>query len=224
MKINERLNWFRDSLVQILACPHANNSSNKSISHRLLKLQSQFNDIFNIYRELYYGKSSLGSVHLWDTDSTGFAGCFILYNTTKEDDSGSDDNNDILSRWSSIHILEASKRKEKWLYSLESTIYISITRHRGTTISGSLTKQRQREVDATANDEGHISSIGKFIEDIEDEMRSELEGLYIQKTSVDYIMDWGGDTKGEGQEMSELRKDLNEAVLARGLEGRLNLC
>jgi capping protein beta len=172
---------------------------------------------------LYYGKSSLGSVHLWDTDSTGFAGCFLLYNTSTEDDADNDDNNDIVSRWSSIHILEASKSKEKWLYSLESTIYISITRHPGTTISGSLAKQRQREVRATSNDEVHISNIGKFIEDIEDEMRSELEGLYIQKTSVDYIMDWGGGTKGEGQEMSELRKDLNEAVLARGLDGSLKL-
>eukprot|EP00804_Cyclotella_cryptica_P001320 CCRYP_020299-RA/>CCRYP_020299-RA protein AED:0.21 eAED:0.21 QI:37/1/1/1/1/1/3/172/288 len=207
----------------ILGCPQTNISGNKAISHRLVKLQSQFNDLFSIYRELYYGKSSLSSVHLWDTDSTGFAGCFLLYNTTKDDDAGNGDNNDDVSRWSSIHIVEASKCKDKWLYSLESTIYISIPRVPDTTISGSLTKRRQRKVSITGNDEVHISNIGKFIEDMENEMRSEIEGLYIQKTSLDYVMDCGGGTKGKEQEMSELMKDLNEAVLSRGLDGRLKL-
>jgi capping protein beta len=165
---------------------------------------------------LYYGKSSLSSVCLWDEGITegGFAGCFLIRNTTKDSVNGKDDS---VAKWSSIHILEALHTEEKWMYAITSTIFISITHPEGT-ISGSLTKQHKRVCNSSK--ERHIANVGKLIEDVEHEMRSQLEGVYIPKTRVDYIMN---SRKQEGSGASVLRKDLADAVLRRGVEGRVKL-
>jgi capping protein (actin filament) muscle Z-line, beta len=53
-------------------------------SDALRALESEANELWEVYRELYYGGDSVGSVYLWDHGSGGgrggggFAGCFAV--------------------------------------------------------------------------------------------------------------------------------------------------
>lgn len=109
-------------------------------------------------------------------------------------------------------------------YNLTTTILISISpfgsteNNKSTRITGSLVRQNTREckilsLDSISNQ--HIVNIGKFIEDVETEMRKEMDSLYIQKTKniVEMIRkDTMKPTQGQ-----EHTRVLNEAVLAMAM-------
>jgi capping protein beta len=190
-------------------------------SGRLRLIELQANEVFDIYRELYFGKStSVSSVYLWNKEegesveeaTSGFAGSFLIHN--KVDDG---------SYWNSIHVVDVGNVQEgKCHYKLTSTILISITPPsevvKSTTITGSLVRQNARECKISSQDSTssqHIINIGRFIEDVETEMRKEMDSLYIRKTQtiVDMIRK---DTlkPTQGQEHTRV---LNEAVLAMAM-------
>ena len=178
--------------------------------------------MFQIYRELYFGKSnSVSSVYLWDKEegegdiSAGFAGCFLIQNKVDDDNS-----------WNSIHVVDVGKlQKGNCQYKLTSTLLLSITPSeeevQSTNISGSLIRHNVREC-KVEDDSGHIINIGKFIEDMESEMRSAFGELYIKKTKniVEMIRQEGPRDKTEGQEHTKV---LNEAVLAMALNRKAKL-
>lgn len=205
-----------------------NNGFYPSDRVRLIELHA--NEVFDIYRELYFGKSSsVSSVYLWDKDeasdnnrvgnsnetpAAGFAGAFLIQNKVEND-----------SSWNSIHVVDVGKLDKKrgtCQYKLTTTILISISppsEHIKTaTITGSLVRQNTRECKVTTSTDTssqHIINIGKFIEDIETEMRKEIDSLYIQKTKniVEMIRkDTMKPTQGQ-----EHTRVLNEAVLAMAL-------
>jgi capping protein beta len=178
--------------------------------------------VFQIYRELYFGKSnSVSSVYLWDKEegdniSAGFAGCFLIQNKV-------DDNN----YWNSIHVVDVGQvQKGKCQYKLTSTLLLSITPSeeevQSTNISGSLIRHNVRECKVEDDNSSHIINIGKFIEDMESEMRSEMDSLYIQKTKnvVEMLRQEGQREKTEGQEHTKV---LNEAVLAMAMNRKAKL-
>mmetsp|Transcript_43320 Transcript_43320/g.79285 ORF Transcript_43320/g.79285 Transcript_43320/m.79285 type:complete len:258 (-) Transcript_43320:101-874(-) len=205
-------------------------------SERLRSLELHANEVFDVYRELYYGKAtSVSSVYLWDKDeetgggegkkneSLGFAGCFLIQNRV-------DDGN----YWNSVHVVDVGRvQKGKCQYKLTTTLLLSITppppppsgnkERQSTNISGSLIRHNVREckVSTTSSpndDDGssHIINIGKFIEDVESEMRSEMDSLYIQKTKT-VVEEIRKESPGEKTQGQEHTKVLNEAVLAMAM-------
>ena len=213
-------------------------------SEHLRQLELHANEVFDIYRELYFGKSSssVSSVYLWDKEKpsnnknnvepTGFSGAFLIQNKVDND-----------SYWNSIHVVDVGRIERRGSssmcqYKLTTTILISVTpsssetteqKECTTRISGSLIRQNVREckisssLDSSRSSIGseHIVNIGKFIEDVETEMRKEMDSLYIQKTRnvVEMIRkDVRKPTQGE-----EHTRVLNEAVLAMAMERKAKL-
>lgn len=212
------------------------------------------NEVFDIYRELYFGKSSsVSSVYLWDKEepsnnkgtnndemAAGFSGAFLIQN--KLDNDG--------SYWNSIHVVDVGRIERRGSsssmcqYKLTTTILMSVTPSSSsetmeqpestaattTRISGSLIRQNVRECKISSSHDSssrssigseHIVNIGKFIEDVETEMRKEMDSLYIQKTKnvVEMIRkDVRKPTQGE-----EHTRVLNEAVLAMAMERKAKL-
>mmetsp|Transcript_22392 Transcript_22392/g.36852 ORF Transcript_22392/g.36852 Transcript_22392/m.36852 type:complete len:313 (+) Transcript_22392:49-987(+) len=213
-------------------------------SDRLRQLELHANEVFDIYRELYFGKSSsVSSVYLWekeepnnnnnhsegtnnDETAAGFSGAFLIQNKV---DNG--------SYWNSIHVVDVGRIERgssMCVYRLTTTILISVspsseTEQESTTtrISGSLIRQNVRECkiissqDSNSIGSEHIVNIGKFIEDVETEMRKEMDSLYIQKTKnvVEMIRkDVMKPTQGQ-----EHTRVLNEAVLAMAMNRKAKL-
>jgi len=117
-------------------------------------------------------------------------------------------------------------------YKLTTTILISVSpsdselAKESTRITGSLVRQNDRECKISSQDSSrigsqHIINIGKFIEDVETEMRKEMDSLYIQKTKnvVDMIRK-DNMKPTQGQEHTRV---LNEAVLAMAMNRKTKL-
>lgn len=49
-------------------------------------------------------------------------------------------------------------------------------------INDSVQKETQANMDAKSGDDFHLANIGRLIEDNETEIRSEMDGIYINKT------------------------------------------
>ena len=197
-------------------------------SERLRSLELRANEAFDVYRELYYGKAtSVSSAYLWDKDeedgggatgegggSPGFAGCFLVRNAT--DDGG---------LWSSVHVVDAARAKGgKCAYKLTTTLLLTVAPPSGAgVVSGSLVRRnaRERELPPSDVEGGHVANIGRFVEDVESEMRSEMDSLYIQKTRMvveEMRRECLGATQGE-----EHTRVLNDAVLAMAVSRKANL-
>jgi len=184
------------------------------------------NEVFESYCDLYYGKGDnvVSSVYLWDKEEIsgsnasrkGFAGCFLISKRMEdENESGF---------WNSIHVVDIGPIIEGTAkYKLTTTLLLSMQVGSSTgegsneiQIAGSLTKQVEKTCavqSSCADDEtGHILNIGQMIEEIETEMRSNMDSLHVQKTKevMDSIHRDAGDRK---------RSNLMAAMMARN--GRL---
>ena len=112
----------------------------------------------------------------------GFAGCFLIKKDVTEDKyvkKGS---------WNSIHVVEASPPSNgKSTYKLTTTIMVNMDttgRECGATnLAGSMTRQTEQTTVVNDTTSPHLTNIGKMIEDMEIEMRSNMHGLYLLKTS-----------------------------------------
>eukprot|EP00519_Triparma_laevis_P005489 CAMPEP_0182499774 /NCGR_PEP_ID=MMETSP1321-20130603/7946_1 /TAXON_ID=91990 /ORGANISM="Bolidomonas sp., Strain RCC1657" /LENGTH=285 /DNA_ID=CAMNT_0024704017 /DNA_START=23 /DNA_END=878 /DNA_ORIENTATION=+ len=152
-------------------------------SQKLRALEVQANEIFDSYRELYY-EGGISSAYLWDLEEQegGFAGCFLIKKDVTEDKyvkKGS---------WNSIHVVEASPPSNgKSTYKLTTTIMVNMDttgRECGATnLAGSMTRQTEQTTVVNDTTSPHLTNIGKMIEDMEIEMRSNMHGLYLLKTS-----------------------------------------
>ena len=182
-------------------------------SDRLRSIELDLNTAFDKYRGLYFGKSSVSSVYLWDGSGggSGFAGCVCIVNQIDDDDGGQ-------SYWNSKHFVDAGiPTGGSCKYTLTSTIMLCISpgddhKKSRTYISGSLVRQNQREFRLT-EEKSHIVNIGRFVEDVESEMRSELDNVYIQQTKnvVKMVRKESSSGPTQGQQHTKV---LNEAVLA----------
>lgn len=148
-------------------------------SDDLRQLEIQFNEVFDAYRDLYYDNGGVSSVYLWDLDN-GFAGCFLVKKAVE---------NQVFVKagsWDAIHVMEVETKGKSASYRLTTTVILSMTVAReelGTTnLSGSLSRQSELKDQPQSADKGHLQYIGRMIEDMEIDMRSSLDNLYIQKT------------------------------------------
>lgn len=167
------------------------------------------NELFDSYRELYYlGSDSISSVYLWDLGldindnetpraptTAAFAGCFLIKkNITRQ-------RHVQAGVWNSIHIIEVldssfDSRPDQATYKLTSTVMFSIDIENQDTLGqvafcGNFTRQVEKKLklelssgssSSMAIQEQHVCNMGRMIEDMENEMRSNIDRLYIAKT------------------------------------------
>jgi len=149
-------------------------------SKELRELEIQANEIFDIYRDLYF-EGGVSSVYTWDLDD-GFAAVILIKKTQDHSKKGQP----MKGTWDSIHVVEVQESKKSAHYKLTSTVMLSIeteTEATGTvSLAGSLT--RQAEQDAAVSDANpHIYNIGRMVEDMELKLRQTLETIYFGKTN-----------------------------------------
>jgi len=145
----------------------------------LRKLEINANEVFDIYRDLYF-EGGVSSVYCWDLDD-GFAACILIKKVQDQSKKGQP----MKGSWDSIHVVEVADSKSKAHYKLTSTVMLSIETETAATgrvsLAGSLT--RQDEKDFPVNDVSpHVSNIGKMVEDMEIKLRTTLEQIYFGKT------------------------------------------
>lgn len=147
-------------------------------------LEVEANEIFALYRDQYY-EGGISSVYLWETDSPqGFAACFLI---KKDGSQAGDGRRGLLEQglWDAIHVIEVEKAEDEVTahYCLTSTVMLSMKSNTGFqgsfNLSGSIT--RQMEADFSLS-EGHLSNMGKMIEDMESKLRNGLDQVYFGKT------------------------------------------
>ena len=176
-------------------------------------MEEQANELFDSYRQLYYGKDAVSSVYFWNKGggvNEGFAGCFLIKKDIDEGVKNDPGSRSQCGYWNSIHVVDVnilSGGKAK--YELSTTVLLSIDlvcnakdASCGTTkvnIGGSLTKQVEK-VHPCPSDMSHIANIGVMIENSEIELRSNMDSLYIQKTRevIDGIRCDSGSKKKHG--------------------------
>jgi len=145
----------------------------------LRKLEIQANEVFDIYRDLYF-EGGVSSVYLWDLDD-GFAGCILIKKTQDQSKKGQP----MKGTWDSIHVVEVQDHQKNAHYKLTSTVMLNIETETAATgsvsLAGSLTRQEER--DNPVNDANpHVSNIGKMVEEMENKLRTTLEQIYFGKT------------------------------------------
>jgi len=148
-------------------------------SAELRKLEITANEVFDIYRDLYF-EGGVSSVYCWDLDN-GFAACILI----KKNQDQSKKGQPMKGTWDSIHVVEVQDNKKSAHYKLTSTVMLGIETDTASTgqvnLSGSLTRQDEKDFPVDANNP-HISNIGRMVEDMESKLRLTLEQIYFGKT------------------------------------------
>lgn len=153
-------------------------------SARLRLLEEKCNLVFDTYRNLYY-EGGVSSAYLWDLDddTDAFAGCFLVKKEVIEPQRRVDNGS-----WDSIHVVEVvpTDNGKKATYKLTTTVMLSMTTSKGNAgsvnLSGSLTRQGKEISKKITSEDDHVINIGKAIEEMEMDIRNQLDTLYIQKT------------------------------------------
>lgn len=180
-------------------------------SEKLRAMEVEANELFDAYRELYF-EGGTSSVYLWDLDN-GFAGCYLIKKFVEG-------NRFVNSGyWDSIHVVEVNETSSsKATYKLTTTVMLSMNVVKEevgeTLLAGSLTRQSESTCVVNNEDKNHLANIGRMIEEMECDMRSNLNELYILKTReiVNSIR-----TAGEGPYQSASHvATLNAAVMTHG--------
>jgi capping protein beta len=169
-------------------------------THELRKIECLLNEVFSYYVEQYYGAEAISSVYCWDLeDAEGFASCWLV----KKDASSS--KYVKAGSWDSIHVVDARKREaggKAYTYRLTSTVMVSFgvenAKFGEADLSGSLIRQHEQG-GAASDARGHAANIGKMIEDMENDLRGAVEGIYLSKSNeIIASMHHGGGIGGVG--------------------------
>jgi len=179
-------------------------------SDALRAMEVDANTLYDSYREQYY-EGGVSSVYLWDLDA-GFAGCFLVKKTVQGHAFVSD------GGWDSIHVVEVNEKGDgKATYKLTSTLMLTMGVHKASVgdsnLSGCMTKQKEMTMPVT-DEKPHIVNIGTMIEDMEIDMRSNMDNLYIQKTRE--IVNSMRRVNAGPQQGKAFTAGLNAAVAAHG--------
>jgi len=148
-------------------------------SPELRKVEVTANEVFDIYRDLYF-EGGVSSVYCWDLDD-GFAACILIKKTQDQSKKGQP----MKGTWDSIHVVEVADHQKTAHYKLTSTVMLNIETETPATgqisLAGSLTRQEEKDLPVTEGTP-HINNIGKMVEDMEIKLRTTLETIYFGKT------------------------------------------
>jgi len=180
-------------------------------STALRKMENEANEIFDVYRKLYF-EGGVSSVYFFNTDekdSKAFGACFLIHKEV-EGKKGLEN-----GWWDSIHVFEVlENKKNHYEYKLTTTVMVSMG-VKGATLgevdlSGSMTQQDTKVL--PLNDQStHIANLGRMLEDMELKIRNSIEGIYIQKTR-EVINSIRPATGQQNKEWDAVAKSLNIAV------------
>jgi len=148
-------------------------------SPEIRKMEVEMNEVFNIYRDLYY-EGGVSSAYCWDVDG-GFAACVLFKKTQDQTKKGQP----MKGNWDSIHVIEVTPSGASAHYKLTSTVMLTVETESDAiglvNLSGSLS--RQDEADKPVNPHNpHVTNIGRMIEDMENRLRRTIEEIYFGKT------------------------------------------
>lgn len=155
-------------------------------SEAVRAMEELANDSFDIYRDLYY-EGGVSSVYLWDLGDESnegaagapladFAGVVLLKKGEKS-----------RSSWDAIHVFE-TLHEGQVSYRVTTTIILHLDSKREMTLAGNLTRQTERTLQNPGNlskeqlSVWHVSNLGSIIEEVESQMRNQLEVVYFDKT------------------------------------------
>lgn len=172
--------------------------------------------MFQRYAQLYYDQNFLTSVYFFDTKDSGFGSCWLVKKTQEFPGSSED------SIWDATHVVTTTlEQGNKARYKVTSTVFLSLQNQNNTQgkidMAGNITRVKEDIVvlDAkqSANDQ-HLALIGRMIEINESEIRSELKGVFINKSKQ--IINTGRlrDEYMTPQEKGEFQKELLAAIQA----------
>lgn len=179
-------------------------------SEGLRQMEEEANVLYDSYREQYY-EGGTSSVYLWDLDG-GFAGCFLIKKAVQGHAYVSD------GSWDSIHVVEVTEQGgSRATYKLTSTLMLTMNVNKvqvgESNLSGCMTKQKEVSADVTV-DRPHLVNIGSMIEDMEIDLRSNMDNLYISKTRE--IVNSMRRISGGPKQASQFTSSLIGAVAAHG--------
>jgi hypothetical protein len=157
------------------------------------RLEVTLNDVWDAYKNLYYGNEAVGSVYLIDTSPDRFAleGCFGIKKICA----------DIGSSWNCINKVRSKEINEhECEYTVDTTICVIILPvvesndnkgddsilassnvEIGTTMTTTCTKICKIQPDKVPVHNSHVENIGTIIEANEIELRSNLERVILPK-------------------------------------------
>ncbi|GKY93068.1 hypothetical protein MPSEU_000275100 [Mayamaea pseudoterrestris] len=148
-------------------------------------LERMMNEVWDSYKNLYYGSESIGSVYLvepkeGDDNGGSFSGVFCIH---KDTDAGI---------WSGIHQFQVgSPDDDLCSYRVESSVVMIVKPKTDEatqlTFSGALSKEpvtKEMKVQKAYLQSNHIENLGTIIEEIEMELRSNFETVCIPKTQT----------------------------------------
>jgi len=148
-------------------------------STELRKFEVGANEVFDIYRELYF-EGGVSSVYCWDVED-GFASCILIKKVQDQSKKGQP----MKGSWDSIHVVEVQDNKTKGHYKLTSTVMLNIETQTAATgkvsLAGSLTRQDEKDF-PVSDAVPHVCNIGRMVEDMEIKLRHTLEQIYFGKT------------------------------------------
>ncbi|MED6118235.1 hypothetical protein PIB30_000861 [Stylosanthes scabra] len=150
-------------------------------SLELRNLEIEANDIFAIYRDQYY-EGGISSVYVWEDDNDGFVACFLIKKDGSKTGQG---RRGYLEEgaWDAIHVIEVGPEDENTNYRLTSTVMLTLTTDNessGTfSLSGSIRRQMNMRLSVA---DGHLSNMGRMIEEMESKLRNSLDQVYFGKT------------------------------------------
>jgi capping protein (actin filament) muscle Z-line, beta len=154
----------------------------------LLVLEKSLNDVWDSYKNLYYGHDSVGSVYVKDVEKGSFQGFFGIRKRSSE-----------IGSWDSVSIVVVDEPTDKeCTYRVETHVRVVIIPEVGddssATISGTTTQTDMSVLmskesvttckvvpDKIPINVSHIENIGTIIEDSEMEIRSVMETVYLPK-------------------------------------------
>ncbi|KAF0684550.1 Aste57867_23468 [Aphanomyces stellatus] len=179
-------------------------------SDNLRQLEIQANEIFDVYREMYY-QGGVSSVYMWDLEP-GFAACVLIKKDVHQQRFVQE------GGWNSIHVMEVHEKNDKEaVYTLTTTILLTMNVNRQElghlNLDGNLTRQTERVMKYDTQS-SHLSNMGRIVEDMEIEMRSNLDRVYISKTRE--VLNGIRKLQHGPVQGSIFVGELGRAVLARG--------
>ncbi len=154
--------------------------------------EEAFNQVWDAYKNLYYGAEAVGSVYLncGDGETSHLEGCFCVQKLCS----------DVGASWNSISLVRASEVSEcEYEYTIDTTVHVVLRPMMapndersestsetnkitiGTTMSKSTCKTCKVQPDKEGSYKSHIEHIGTIIEANETELRSNLERNVIPK-------------------------------------------
>ena len=146
-------------------------------------MELEANMVLDEYRRLYF-EGGTSSAYYFETseeeDSTAFGCTWLIHKNVEES------KNLKNGFWDSVHVFEINPDSDGYfIYNLNSSVTLSLTltdKNIGDVdLSGTLTKTAERRY-KVSNEKPHIEIIGALMEELELQIRNEIEEIYISKT------------------------------------------